>query len=193
MLSVYPEDSPVNNEKWRIQEVKSLIVIALSSIAHNIGDVNVMCRAKPKKGAIALEDFRVGELVLVPVTSGVNIEKVGTPAAKSPMACVVSKPPKDTVIVLQSQFDIPCPMWFVQPHDDDKKVNMKVEMRSFVSLTNFPTSPRAKIAGSSSVEIPVYVNTRAIKAGDELLYYKPQTTTSSIKRTFLDIGEIIKL
>ena len=126
--------------------------------------------------------------MLVPLTSGLKFEKVGTPAAKSPMACGMSKPPKDTVIVLQSQFDIPCPMWFVQPNDDDKKVNMKVEMRSVVLQTKFPTSPRPKTAGSSSVEIPVYVNTRAIKAGDELLYYKPPTTTSSIKRTFLDIG-----
>ena len=181
----YPDESPLNSIKWTFIEYKSKVCTALGMIGQKVGDANVVCRLKPKRGAIALEHFSAGGLVLVPMSGIIKVEKVGSEEATSMMSCGGSAPDGYTMVIApQSEF--PCPAWFVQPTDDESKANVEIAKRPITVQTKFPG--RSKVGDTSTIEIPVFVNSKDVEKGHELLFYKAAKPKGGSKRAFVMVG-----
>ena len=181
----YPAESALNNKKWTIIEFKSKVGVALGTLGRNVGDVNVICRLKPGRGVIALDNFEAGDLVLVPMSGTIKAEPNDSEDAKSNMACGGAAPLGHTMVVAP-QSDIPCPFWFVQPTDDVKKANVTISRRPVVVQTKFTGKP--KVADSSTIDIPVFVNSKVVQKGCELFFFKEAKSKSGTKRAFVMLG-----
>ena len=67
----YPENGTLQNKKWEMQEWKSLVIVGPGIVNRQIGDVDVLCRNKPKRGVVTTAHYDVGKLVLIPVSMNI--------------------------------------------------------------------------------------------------------------------------
>jgi len=68
--------------------------------------------------------------------------------------------------------DFVCPAWFVQGAPDIKDVNLKVTMVD-VDINAKIGQTKATTKETSTVALPMFINTKSIDVGIELKFYKP--------------------
>ena len=178
----YPAEGPLQNPKWHVFEFKSQIAIALGSLNRLIGDVDVMCRNKPSRGAVALQKYAVGKLILVPMSMNVKCED----KSDDDMNLVVrgAHLPSDKDMVLCAPPNtFPCPAWFVQPNEKKSVVNMCIKYRK-VKVSSGGIDHDAETV---TFDVPVLVNTVALKKGDELFKLR-LTKEKTSKRAFVMVS-----
>ena len=179
----YPAEGPLTNPKWHVHECKANVVYGLGILNRSVGDVAVLCRTKPKKGAFALQKFSAGKLVLVPMSFTIKCEDEGSDDDRSEFVVRGDFPQNKVMVITSPPASVPCPAWYVCPTDDTSKVNMEVRYRKLEVAGKLSGKP----AHSTKFEIPVLVNTSSIDRGDELFMFraaKPQAA----KRGFVMLG-----
>jgi len=126
---------------------------------------NIVCLTGPKS-LVADAAIKKGELTLVPTTHKMKVVEAGS--AHHLFICRVD----GVAIELKSCIDNDdaVPAWFCNPTIEKKEVNMKFNMVT-VEVDSVVGADGGKHCKSkSTIDIPVLVNTRALKVGDELLY-----------------------
>ena len=78
------------------------------------------------------------------------------------------------------------PVWFCKSTTEKKDVNMKVSIVKVNVSVGVPGkgAKKSNEPSSSSVDVPVLVNTCALNEGDSLAYYVEEKVKSQVKRTF---------
>ena len=174
----YPSKGPLNNSAWELHEYSTKVTLALGTATRHYGKANVVCRTSPKKSVCALQNFASGSCYIVPTTIKVKVVKECD--SDSILACGGHAPEGYVFELGAMPTTIPCPAWFMKDTDTKKHANMKVVMvRIKLDASCKDTSD------SSTIEVPVFVNSRALKASDELVYYKAREYDSKgVKRPF---------
>ena len=176
----YPSKGPLNNSTWELHEYSAKVTLALGILTRHYGEANVVCRTLPKKSVCALQNFASGSCYIVPTT--IKVKAVKECDSDSILACG-GHAPEGYVFELAPgamPTTIPCPAWFMKDTDTKKYANMKVVMVK-VKLN----ASCKDTSDSSTIEVPVFVNSRALKASDELVYYKARDVDSrGVKRPF---------
>jgi hypothetical protein len=177
----YPGKGPLTSKQWSATEFMNKLTLGLSIAARHYGDMQVLCRSEPRSAVFALQKYKKGELVLVPCTSRVKIIDVEKETEKqcnsSPiekmMSCGGSAMPTGYSFHLCSAGgDLVCPAWFVQGAPDIKDVNLKVTMVD-VDINAKIGQTKATTKETSTVALPIFINTKSIDVGIELKFYKP--------------------
>ena len=177
----YPSAGPLSSDEWYAAELKSTVVMGLGILTRVVGNVNVICRLQPSRGAVASVDYKKHELVLVPSTFGVKCEKASDTDA-SIFVCKCKGLSADQRVVLTSPpQSMPCPAWFVQPTEVQAHVNMHVVYRKVNLLYPADVGPKQFVD-----ELPVFVNSKFVKAGTELKYYREHKAQT--KRPIVMLG-----
>ena len=156
-------------------------MIGLDYLTRAVGDMNVLCRSSPTKGVFAQEAFAVGSCIVVPSTLRVKAMDADN-ASGVFWKCGGDAPPRLVYeLTAMSIAEIPCPAWCMRHNSTKADCNMKIVMRT-VNLN--VQEPEAGIQ-RSLVTVPVLQNTKALQEGDELVYYKKASASSSgTKRPF---------
>ena len=174
-LHTYAPHSPLDGT-WIDNVYKAKMVAALSALAAKYVGPDVVC--KVPKGVFANAKFKVNECVLVPTTH--RIKLVNSSDSDSLFACEGDAPDGKVLELLPlMDQDMIIPAWFVLPTTDPKGANMKVSM---VKVSVGVTIQKGKSKGGDvepiEVHVPVFVNKRAVGAGEELNYFRPTASDS---------------
>ena len=171
----YPGKGPLTSKQWDATEFMSKLTLGLSIAARHYGDMQVLCRSEPRSAVFALQKYKKGELVLVPCTSKVKTidvqkeKQIASPIEKM-MSCGGSAMPTGFSFCLcNTGSEFVCPAWFVQGAPDVKDVNMKVAMVD----VEINAKMKATTKETSTVALPMFINTKSIDVGIELKFYKP--------------------
>ena len=175
----FPVDSALKNPKWHVHECKSMIGVALGVLNRNIGNVNVICRSKPKKGVVAGENFATGKMILVPMSLNIKCETEGSDDVKSALICSGAAPYGHVMVLSAPPSDIPCPVWYMGDTDDKTRANMEIRKRKVTIGVRVGTASQKAQFDNTTIDIPVYVNTSPIEKGGEAVYYKPPKEKNS--------------
>ena len=65
-----------------------------------------------------------------------------------------------------------CPVWYLTNTDKSKEANLKVSMIE-VAVGATVGVNKSTMNALAKLTLPVFTNSRAVKDGDELMYYKP--------------------
>ena len=184
----YPENSATGNEEWKADQFAKNIGVALGTVVCHYGNANVVARESPNRTVFSLQEYKKGELVLVPATTKIKIIDLlkSKDVAADPclFTCGGDVPDGYAFHLKPTPSDIVAPAFFMQSSDDAKVVNMKVMMVRIDIATKVAT--KGAVATSSNVAIPVLINTKGLKEGDELHNLKPAKNdeSKSKKRPF---------
>ena len=195
--AAYPLHSPVGNRQCVLREATSKIEAAMQLVSKHYGDANVLCRISPRKCAFALQSFKKGELVLVPVTTRIKSFFFGTLAGDALpsmaslssldnlMECTGATLPEGYSFHLQPMMnDVVCPAWYMQDTDDAKNANMKVSMIE-VEMNMKVGKPSRQSKESNCINLPVFVNSKPLQWGNVLVFHKPaKESVGGVKRPF---------
>ena len=174
-LPVSAEFSGPDHKQFDIVTKKSVVQVGLGHLASLHGCPNVAVQAKPAKRVIAKESFKPGALVLVPMTLNVTTKmpdeklkgnSIGVHIDDFEPCMFGLMPPQMNSDETKQPFNVP--FWAVravQPNEVDE-ANMKYISRS----VDVACTPKAKGENNKmTVNYVVLVNTKAVKAGDELV------------------------
>ena len=126
---------------------------------------NIVCMSGPKS-LIADANIKKGAITLVPTTRKMKVAARGAPTS---FLCRVD----GLVIELSQNANSVVPAWFCNSAIDKKEVNLKISTMTVVVDTTADTEGGDKHYNSkSTIDIQILVNTRALKVGDELVYYQ---------------------
>jgi hypothetical protein len=179
--ATYPEKGPLTSKQWEATEVASKMSLGLTIAARHYGDMQVLCRSEPRPSLFAIQRYKKGELVLVPCTTKIKtIDEQKETQSVSPlekmMSCGGSAMPTGYSFHLSSmnvKDDIVCPAWFVQGAPDIKDVNLKVTMVE-VEINAKIGQTKCTTKETSTVALPMFINTKAVDVGTELKFHKPK-------------------
>ena len=164
--------------------IKSRIAQALfdTGLKHIVQDEDVQLGYKPNKSVIALKNFGVNELVLVPVTTKISATVEGKPMPHSnlPLGSLVANRYSQKVFFsLSPQIVFPkddgedgettgflCPFWFLEYTDDPKEVNMEIHGK----LEKY--SQCNKEIDEVTIKVPVARNFTRVSAGTRLCVFR---------------------
>ena len=157
---------------WQITECSSKITMGLGLLAREIGQVNVIARETPTKRVFACQAFGKGACVLVPVGAGIKaVDKSSTTHHTLPLhaalKCEGDLCATHSFHLGAAPGDVVVPALFVQSTSKVIEANMKISMFD-VTLCRKSGAGKPE---SSKVSLPVFVNHKAIKEGDELIYF----------------------
>ena len=190
----YPGKGPLTSKQWDATEFMSKLTLGLAIAARHYGDMQVLCRSEPRSAVFALQKYKKGELVLVPCISKIktiDVQKenqIASPNEKM-MSCGGNAMPTGYSFHLCSAGgDIVCPAWFVQGAPDIKDVNLKVTMVD-VDINAKIGQTKGTTKETSTVALPIFINTKFIDVGIELKFHKPTlakdgTDKAGTKRPF---------
>ena len=126
---------------------------------------NIVCMSGPKS-LIADATIKKGAITLVPTTRKMKVAAHGVTLG---FLCRVD----GLVIELTQNANSVVPAWFCNSAIDKKEVNLKISTMTVVVDTTADTEGGDKHYNSkSTIDIQILVNTRALKVGDELVYYQ---------------------
>ena len=179
--ATYPEKGPLTSKQWEATEVSSKMTLGLTIAARHYGDMQVLCRSEPRSAVFALQRYKKGELVLVPCTTKIKTidvqkETQSVSHIEKMMSCGGSAMPTGYSFHLSSMIgkdDIVCPAWFVQGEPDIKDVNLKVTMVE-VEINAKIGQTKCTTKETSTVALPIFINTKAVDLGTELKFHKPK-------------------
>jgi len=159
---------------WQVTECSAKITLGLGLIANNVGLANVLIRETPTKQVFACQPFDKGECVLVPAGAKVNAKETSTSGVlghwEMSMKCEGDLCKTHSFHIGNAIGDVIVPALFVKSTSEEKDANMKFSM---LAATISQSSAGSKPV-QSKLSLPVLVNRRAIKEGDELIYFKPK-------------------
>ena len=184
LFPLTPKEKAESNASFQVASMRSCIAFALASLQANVGTPNVEVQALPSKGVFACDNFTKGSLTLVPATMSIQTVLKGTD-----LPPIVAKVQgfKDAVFSLSPQpmnldvekKPITVPFWAVQTTTDENAANValssiNVDMKTTIAK---PT----KYGVVTYVTVPVYVNTKLVKPGAELLVLTQEDGTAKKK------------
>lgn len=177
-LADYPQEGPLNNSEWAMHEHRAKIALAIAIVSRHYGDADVMCRVGPTRAAVARRDFKAGDCVLVPTTNRCSFK---AEFQESAFVCHGSFG-ESLSCALQPTTTMPCPAWFMQSSPDKGKANMRTDkVKVSASLTPFLGKGGAEskqMRETSMIEVPIFVNKKKVKEGDELIYHEPHSESN---------------
>jgi hypothetical protein len=191
----YPEKGPLASTDWATTEFASKITVALTMAARYHGlDKEVLCRLEPRSALFALQKYKKGELILVPCTTRIKTidakKETQMPSIIEEMlSCRGSAMPTGYSFHLapESKEKFVCPAWFAQGTADFKLVNLKVMMFE-VEINGKIGQSKLATNETSTITIPMLVNSKSVEEGTELKYHKPKddndAARASTKRPF---------
>jgi len=190
----YPGKGPLTSKQWDATEFMSKLTLGLAIASRHYGDMQVLCQSQPKQGAFALQRYKKGELVLVPCTMKIKTidnqnQKQTASFNEQMMSCGGNAMPTGYSFHLCSTSgDIVCPAWFVQGAPDIKDVNLKVTMVD-VDIHAKIGQTKGTTKETTTVALPIFINTKFIDVGIELKFHKPTlakdgTDKAGTKRPF---------
>ena len=157
------------------------ITLGLNLAAEQFGDMPVVCRDTPKKAVYALEFRKKGEMTIVPTT--LKIKTNTSDANQQILMCTVPGIPDGVALTLVSMSgDIVCPAWYMRETNDAREANMGVTMFEVEVDACGGTS-----ADTSKIAVPLFVNTKRVCVGTELVYCAPakvEGVKATLKRPF---------
>jgi hypothetical protein len=190
----YPENTIVGNKGWTADQFAKQIGLAVGSVALHYGNANVLVRESPNNKVFSLQVYKKGELVLVPVTKKVKIDDLSKYTGGAIDYCVWTcggDVPDGYAFTLMptSASELATPAFFVKASEEATEVNMKVVMKEVDIHTLVVTKPAKAMKSTppSQVAIPLLINTKAVKYGDELHYLKPAKIESKSKKRPFDV------
>ena len=168
-----------------INDAKAMVSLALGAVyqEHARAQGSLRLRVKPSKAAFATQRHDLGKLVLVPSTSSVLTWFEG--ADKScPNGVALNAREilgKRVVLVLspcaaaaRSTGGVISPYWFVQDTHDREKANLE---ESAATTSVLVKCGQHKM--SEAMDVPTYKNFKPVRAGEELVVYKPSATSGT--------------
>ena len=175
----YPSDSASSSPAWKVDQCTKQISIGLASAASHYGDMNVLCRESPSRKVFALQDYKKGELILVPTTLKIKAMKTSKGKVcenflENLLRCASDgdTPSGYSFHLCPMSGDIVCPVWYLTNTDKSKEANLKVSMIE-VAVGATVGVKKSTMNALAKLTLPVFTNSRAVKDGDELMYYKP--------------------
>jgi hypothetical protein len=187
----YPEESPLMSKEWAATGFASKITLGLTIAAQHYGDKQVLCRLEPKTALLALQNYKKGELALVPCTAKIKIvdaqkgSTIATPTDEM-LSCWGSAMPTGYSFHLSgSSTAAVCPAWFAQGTSNLKYVNLKVTMVE-VEINGKIGQTKLATKDTSTVTVPIFVNTKAVDVGTELMFHKPVVVAEASKKRPFD-------
>ena len=177
-----PVPNAAQTKDARVEAVKSKLRSALYDM-YTLSDSNDKLRVhiKPQRGVIVKDNVKNGELRLVPMSPNIGVAaKVNIPT--SAIACGEMVDDQNAFILpkihnrkdetLVSAEDYVVPFWYVRSTSDKEKVNVHITSSTVTCLMT-----TAFGEAKTSIDVPLMRNTRALKAGAELLTYKADALT----------------
>jgi hypothetical protein len=149
---------------------------------------------EPRSALFALQKYKKGELILVPCTMRIKTidakkeTQMPTPIEEM-LSCRGSAMPTGYSFHLapESKEKFVCPAWFAQGTADFKLVNLKVMMVE-VEINGKIGQSKLATKETSTITIPMLVNSKSVEEGTELKYHKPKddndAARASTKRPF---------
>jgi len=152
------------------------ICIAISTVHAKYGDPKVVVRESPSRTVFASADYKKGDLVLVPATNKVKIVDISKAKCNDPtvletlLTCGGDVPMGHAFHLSPMLGDsMVSPAWYIKGNEEAKESNLKVFVVHVSIKAQIGTATTAK---TSSVSIPVFTNSKAVKKGDELFYFR---------------------
>lgn len=190
--------APSKNFDLHSDLCKARVKYALLSLHARFADEEAGLRLmqKPTKGVFAGRNFPAGKLRIVPASGMVVLADaaITVPNSAINLGIAMKHPTKGTDIAAhivrhaqlpQKAGGFLTPYWFVRSVASEEEANLETQMHTVTvaqSIMFEDTKHVVKRTKSAqqdtvkdqdfTVKVPLLVNSRAIKAGDELLYYK---------------------
>ena len=186
----YPKDGDIFSKTWYVDQHVKRISIAMTLTMHEYGKMNVLCRESPSRKVVALQTYKKGALVLVPVSSRIkaidkNTGKVSDNTIENILTCGgEAQHGYSFHICPMVGGDIVCPVWYLTSTDDVKLANLKVSMVGVRVSTQIGDEGGNE---TCDIKVPTFTNSKALTEGDELIYYMPKKekkAQASNKRPF---------
>ena len=164
-LAEWEKISYAKSATFAESSAKSLITIAFEAANENVSRIRV--QTKPAKAIFSESAVAAGKLALIPLTPKIVVTKTVVPGGleiNSPFDI------GDKKIYLQAYTNEKevVPYWFARIVDDEKEATMVEKTR----IVEIKRGVSKKEAETVSVAIPVMINKKAIKAGEELTVYR---------------------
>ena len=170
-------------KEWAEYVVMAKVLAALDIAAKLYPHpTNIVCMSGPRS-LIADANIKKGAITLVPSTRKMKVAAHGVTLG---FLCRVD----GLVIELNRAADaeMVVPAWFCNSSIDKKEVNLKLSTLTVVVDTAADTADGDKHYNSkSTIDIQILVNTRALKVGDELIYYQAVAPKGSTAKRPFDV------
>ena len=160
------------NEAYDLAAIRGFVTWALASLSQQNPLPNVTMYKKPEKRVFAAADYKAGQLVLLPESTGIVVVKPGSkePKRAIDLGCLSSISDKAKFFITppamaSDKTALNAPFWLVRESTKAKEVTMQ-EVKMELKAT---TTCKPKADVSKSVTISVLKNIKAIKKGDELV------------------------
>jgi hypothetical protein len=174
----YPQGSDIFSNTWYVDQHVKRISIAMTSTTKEYGHMNVLCRESPSRKAFALQAYKKGALVLVPISSKIkaiekNTGKVSDNFIENLLTCGGDAPHGYSfhICPMVGGDNIVCPVWYLTSTDDAKLANLKVSM-----VVNRVSTQIGDDGDNEAwdIKLPTFTNTKALNESDELIYHMPK-------------------
>jgi hypothetical protein len=179
-----------------VSSIKNAVCILHEANKHHGRGLDIVVAPQKERAVFANREFALRELVIVPMTLSISLKKVGDQIPSTalflkqlfkPIAlpnvifkvCLLPKlnfPVDASGSSGHTQKTVTSPsvavFWLVRDTTEKKKANVMLEQKCVkIEIST------GEVSKTASVEIPVYVNTRVLKKGEELMVFKatPQT------------------
>ena len=157
--------SIMDSDEVKEAVIRSTMVMAVTALGAQHNTPNVICIDSPK-AVFANQKYKKGELIIVPASTRIKF-----PSPDDNMH------PVDSVLCTthggkSATFAAPLaphqnPAWFLSSTDVEANVNMKVNMCDVEVSVKTGKSK----SNSSKIQIPIFVNSRAVNSGDKLCFF----------------------
>ena len=186
MLDNWADVVPSSTAPYKESLVKSYLAVALASLPRALGTPKLRVQLKPHKAVFCESNYAIGKLALVPESSRIMAVPETSDPPGSGLLCKTDDFDLGKSFYVMPQFasNFASVAWAIRAVDEATEANMRVQYKvSSVCVAQKPKSSSSKHNPDSSVtvELPVLVNHKAIKIGDELLVYResmPKKPTS---------------
>ena len=161
-IMAFPSNDAKNVKDYEAHEYKVFTAFTLSQAYKSSAAVFVQVACKPRYAVTTLKSYKKEDLELLPFTRRVNVVKL---SERDPSACEVKTGLKNYAIVLMSDCsqDSVVPAWLMSSTADEDDATMTLKYKAFELET---------WSGKMKIEVPYYVNKKALKKGDECIIYK---------------------